>query len=86
LGYTTIGYTLQVDMSKSIYSKNYKNFIEKLKKARLDAHLKQLDVAQKLKKPQSYISKIERGERRVDIAELKELASIYKKEINYFVK
>lgn len=73
-------------MSKSIYSKNYKNFIEKLKKARLDAHLKQLDVAQKLKKPQSYISKIERGERRVDIAELKELASIYKKEINYFVK
>ena len=73
-------------MSKSIYSKDYRSVIEKLKKARLDAGLKQSDVAQKLKKPQSYISKIERGERRVDIAELKELAKIYKKDITYFVK
>jgi ribosome-binding protein aMBF1 (putative translation factor) len=86
LGYTTIGYTIQMDMSKSIYSKDYRNVIENLKKARLDAGLKQSDVAQKLKKPQSYISKIERGERRVDITELKELAGIYKKDINYFVK
>jgi len=86
LGYTTIGYTIQVDMSKSIYSKDYRNVIQKLKKARLDAGLKQSEVAQKLKKPQSYVSKIERGERRIDIAELKELAIIYKKEINYFIK
>ena len=73
-------------MSKSIYSRDYRSVIEKLKKARLDAGLKQSDVAQKLKKPQSYISKIERGERRVDIAELKELAKIYKKDINFFIK
>jgi len=73
-------------MSKSIYSKDYRNVIEKLKKARLDAGLKQSDAAQKLKKPQSYISKIERGERRIDIAELKELAKIYKKSINFFVE
>jgi len=71
-------------MPKSIYSKDYRNIIEKLKKARLDASLKQSEVAQKLKKPQSYISKIERGERRIDIAELKELAKIYKKDITYF--
>jgi transcriptional regulator with XRE-family HTH domain len=71
-------------MSKSTYSKDYRNVIEKLKKARLDAGLKQSEVAQKLKKPQSYISKIERGERRVDITELKELAKIYKKDITYF--
>jgi len=86
LGYTTIGYTIQVGMSKSIYSKDYRNVIEKLRKARLDAGLKQSDVARKLKKPQSYISKIERGERRVDITELKELADIYKKDITYFIK
>jgi len=72
-------------MPKSIYSKDYKNVIEKLKKARFDAALKQSDVAQKLKKPQSYISKIERGERRIDVIELKELAKIYKKDIIYFV-
>jgi len=72
-------------MSKSIYSKEYKNIIERLKTARLNARLKQEDVAAKLKKPQSYISKIERGERRVDAAELKELAKILKKDINYFL-
>jgi transcriptional regulator with XRE-family HTH domain len=84
LGYTTIGYTIQVDMPKSIYSKDYRNVIQKLKKARLDVGLKQSEVAQKLKKPQSYVSKIERGERRIDITELKELAKIYKKDITYF--
>lgn len=73
-------------MSKSIYSKEYKNIIERIKTARLDAGLKQEDVALKLKKPQSYVSKIERGERRVDVAELKELARIYKKSINFFVE
>jgi len=72
-------------MSKSIYSKEYKNTIEKLKKARLEIDLKQEEVAKKLKKPQSYISKIERGDRRIDVAELQELAKIYKKEINFFV-
>ena len=85
MGYTTIGSTIQTGMSKSIYSKDYRNVIEKLKKARLAARLKQEDVALKLKRPQSYISKIERGERRLDIAELKELAKIYKKDITYFV-
>ena len=73
-------------MSKSIYSKEYKKIIERLKTARLKAGLKQEEVATKLKRPQSYISKIERGERRVDAAELKELAKIYKKNINFFVE
>ncbi len=73
-------------MPKSIYSKNYKNVLEKLKKARLNTNLKQEDVALKLNKPQSYISKVERGERRIDITELNELAKIYKKEINFFVE
>ena len=72
-------------MSKSIYSKEYRNVIERLKNVRLDVGLKQEDVAQRLKKPQSYIPKIGRGERRIDIAELKELAKIYKKAINYFL-
>ena len=72
-------------MTKSIYSKEYKNTIEKLKKARIEIGLRQEEVAKKLKKPQSYISKIERGERRIDVAELQELAKIYQKEINFFV-
>ena len=73
-------------MGKSIYSKEYKGVVDKLKKARQKAGLKQEEVASKLKKPQSYVSKIESGERRIDVAELKQLAKIYKKDINYFIK
>jgi transcriptional regulator with XRE-family HTH domain len=72
-------------MPKSIYSKEYKNVTDRLKKARFEAGLKQTDVASKLKKPQSYISKIERGERRIDITELKELAKMYNKKIEFFI-
>ena len=72
-------------MNKLNYSKEYKKTIERLKKARFEIGLKQEEVAKKLKKPQSYLSKIERGERRIDVAELQELAKIYKKEINYFI-
>jgi len=73
-------------MAKSIYTNEYKNVVKKLKEARAGVGLTQVDVSQKLKKPQSYISKIERGERRVDVAELSILAKIYKKPLDYFVK
>ncbi|MEK7665225.1 MAG: helix-turn-helix transcriptional regulator [Patescibacteria group bacterium] len=72
-------------MVNSIYLKEYKKVVERLKKAREDSGLKQVGVAEKLGKPQSYISKIEQGERRIDIAELKLIAQIYKKDINYFI-
>jgi len=43
-------------------------------------------VAKKLKKPQSYISKVKRGKRRLDITELKSFVGIYKKTLDFFVK
>jgi transcriptional regulator with XRE-family HTH domain len=73
-------------MAKSIYDKDYRAIIERLKKARIDAGLSQQTVADKLKKPQSYISKIESGERRLDVVELKKFAAIYKKPVDYFLK
>lgn len=72
-------------MPTTIYSKEYKNVTQKLQKARKEAGLKQVDVALKLGKPQSYISKVEKGERRMDIVELKILAKIYNKKITYFI-
>ncbi|MCP5512372.1 MAG: helix-turn-helix transcriptional regulator [Leptospiraceae bacterium] len=57
----------------------------KLKKARLESGLKQIEVARKLNQPQSYVSKCESGEKRVDIIELCRFAKIYNKEINYFL-
>ncbi len=73
-------------MSKSNYSKEYKDIIERLKKARIDAGLAQQVVADKLGKPQSYLSKIESGERRLDVAEIKKFAVIYKKSISFFIR
>ena len=40
-----------------------------LKKTRLDASLRQIDLAKLLQKPQSYVSKIESGERNLDVIE-----------------
>ncbi|MBA3047241.1 helix-turn-helix domain-containing protein [Patescibacteria group bacterium] len=73
-------------MPKTIYTKEYRNVIEKLKNARSETGFKQEEVAKKLSKPQSYVSKSESGERRLDITELKKFADIYKKQINYFIK
>jgi len=83
--YTAIGYIIQISMSKSVYTKDYKEIIERLKTARIEAGLAQQEVADKLGKPQSYISKIESGERRLDVAELKKLSEVYKKPVSYFV-
>ena len=40
-----------------------------LKEARLSAAMRQIDVAKRLHKPQSFIAKIESGERRIDLIE-----------------
>lgn len=60
--------------------------IEQLKKARIESGLDQVDVARLLGRTQPHISKIEAGQRRLDITQLKEFAKIYKKDINYFIK
>ncbi len=73
-------------MAKSIYTVEYQKVLKKLKEARNEYGFTQVEISQKLKKTQSYISKIERGERRIDIAELSILAKIYKKSLDYFVK
>ena len=73
-------------MSKAIYSKDHKYIVEQLKRARQEAGLEQEQVAKILKKTQSYISKIESGQRRIDIVTLKEFAKIYKKPLDGFIK
>ena len=72
-------------MLKTIHSKEYKQVVERLKKSRINSGLTQSEVAQKLGKSQSYISKVEVGEQRLDVIELKKLARIYKKNINVFI-
>lgn len=73
-------------MVKSIYSKSQELLVERLKKARIDAGLNQIEAAELLGKTQSYISKIESGQRRIDVVQLKDFAKIYKKDLGYFIK
>lgn len=72
-------------MSKK-YLPKYQKMTKRLRVTRLELGLTQVEVGKRLKKPQAYISKIERGERGVDAVELAEFAKIYKKSLGYFVK
>jgi len=73
-------------MVKAIYSKEHRSLVEKLKKARKEARIDQIEAARLLGVTQSYISKIESGQRRIDIVQLKAFAKIYRKKIDYFIK
>ncbi|MFW5885311.1 MAG: helix-turn-helix domain-containing protein [Patescibacteria group bacterium] len=72
-------------MVGTTYSKDYQNLIEKIKHARKEAGFSQAKLAKKLGKPQSFISKCESGERKIDPIELKKIAEILAKNINYFI-
>jgi transcriptional regulator with XRE-family HTH domain len=70
---------------RSLHSGAYEEFRRRLIRARQQAGLTQVQVANRLARPQSYISKCESGERRVDVIELSEFAEIYRKPLSFFV-
>lgn len=59
---------------KTIYSAPYQRLLELLIGARKDAQMTQQDLSAMLGRPQSYVSKYERGERRLDVLEFMEVA------------
>ena len=67
------------------YQRAYQAFLKRLIKARHDAGYLQEEVARRLGKPHSFISKCELGERRLDIIEVQRIAKIYGKTIHYFL-
>jgi ribosome-binding protein aMBF1 (putative translation factor) len=72
-------------MASNIYLEEYRRLIDKIRQARKEAGLSQSELARKLKKPQSFISKCESGERKLDPIELKKIAKILDKKIDYFI-
>jgi transcriptional regulator with XRE-family HTH domain len=72
-------------MDKTIYTDSHRHLVSRLIDARKKARLKQSDVAKKLGRTQSYVSKIESGQRRIDTVQLKEFAALYKKKIAFFL-
>lgn len=63
----------------------YDRFIEKLISAREEAGLTQREVASRMGRPHSFLSKCETGERSVEVFELIQLAQIYEKPPQYFL-
>lgn len=56
-------------MAKSLHTPEYEYFRARLVAAREKAGLTQTEVSTKLKRPQSFVAKYERGERRLDVVE-----------------
>lgn len=61
-------------MAKSVFTKKYDQFRQSLIQARQAAGMTQLALAAKLSRPQSFVSKFERGERRLDVIEFLDIA------------
>ena len=72
-------------MGKEIYSEEHRKIVEKLRQIREEKSLKQSDVAALLGRSQSYISKIESGQLRISVIQLKEFARIYRTNIECLI-
>jgi transcriptional regulator with XRE-family HTH domain len=75
----------EASLKNTEYIRQYKAFLGRLRAARESAGLRQQQVARSLKKPQSFVSKCESGERRVDFIELLEFSRVYGKPLEYFL-
>lgn len=73
-------------MEKTIYTSEYAVVLRLLKEAREQAGLTQVDLAKKLRQSQSFVSKIECGDRRLDIIQLRTICRLLGLELADFVE
>ncbi len=73
-------------MKKSQHTSEYKRLTDALRQAREVAGLTQADVAKKLRVYASFVSKVESGERRIDVIELKQFCRAYGLELVAFLR
>lgn len=58
-------------MEKTIYSQEYTRFLQLLRTMREELGITQVELADRLQATQSFVSKCERGDRRLDVVELR---------------
>ncbi|MDA8046499.1 MAG: helix-turn-helix transcriptional regulator [Actinomycetota bacterium] len=60
-------------MAKSIHSDPYRALLDLVRSLRMDAGLSQTELARRLARSQTFVSKVELGERRLDVEELRQV-------------
>ena len=68
----------------AVYDGEYQFVIRRVREARQDAGMTQVEVADALGRPVSFVSKCELGERRIDPVDLKRFAELYGKPLEFF--
>lgn len=71
---------------RALHSPRYRAFVKWLILARERAGMTQAQVARAMNRPQSFVSKCEAGQRRVDVVELQEFARVYRVALDFFVR
>lgn len=77
-------YRLLVVMRANLADK--KRFLSLVRQMRVDAGLRQTDLANKLGEPQSFVSRYESGERRLDVLELRQICTVLGVSLADFIK
>lgn len=62
-------------MRKSIHTDDYAALIELLRETREAARVTQSDISKHLGRSQSFVSDVERGQRRLDVIELRDICN-----------
>ena len=68
------------------HPQRYRRMLRRLREARTEAGLSQVQVAARLKVSQIFVSRVETGERRIDPVELLEFATLYGKPVMFFLE
>ena len=72
-------------MEKSIYTREYEVLIRLLRETREQANVTQVELARRLKQTQSFVSKIELGDRRLDLVQLRTILTALGTSLGEFV-
>ncbi|WP_122687995.1 helix-turn-helix domain-containing protein [Pseudomonas viridiflava] len=73
-------------MTKAIYRREHVIFLQELKRMRVESGLTQAQCSAALGRPQSFMSDVERGVRRLDMVQLRDLCQVLESDLISFSK
>ncbi|MFV7436603.1 helix-turn-helix domain-containing protein [Pseudomonas vlassakiae] len=73
-------------MTKAIYRREHMIFLQELKRMRVESGMTQVQCSAALGRPQSFMSDVERGVRRLDMVQLRDLCQVLGSDLISFTK